>query len=128
MIKRFWLFLLIISPLIISVRAQSETSAKPVVIALTEKISGLDTLSSTLTDAADDRVRTLIYNSLVKKNEKFEYIGELGDYRVGDDNLTLTFTLKDNIKFHHGRVLTSADVKYTFNALFQANGSKAGSF
>jgi peptide/nickel transport system substrate-binding protein len=99
-----------------------------VTIALTEKFGGLDTLSSTGTDAAADRVRTLIYNSLVKKNEKFEYVGELGDYKVGADNVTITFTLKDNVKFHNGALLTSGDVKYTFDALLQVNGAKAGSF
>jgi peptide/nickel transport system substrate-binding protein len=128
MIKHFFLFLLIIAALICNAHAQSEIFAKPIVIALTERISGLDTLTNTGTDAAADRVRTLIYNSLVKKNEKFEYVGDLSDYKIGDDNLTVTFTLKDNIKFHNDKVLTSADVKYTFDALFQANGSKAGSF
>ncbi|MBS1793995.1 MAG: ABC transporter substrate-binding protein [Acidobacteria bacterium] len=97
-------------------------------IALTEKFSGLDTLSNTSTDAAADRLRTLLYNSLIKKGDKFDYVGEIGDYKVGDDNLTITYTLRDNIKFHNGKVMTSADVKYTFDALFQANGAKAGSF
>ena len=104
-----------------------DRTSDAVTIALTEKFTGLDTLSSTGTDAAADRVRNLIYNSLIKKNEKFEYIGEIDEYKIGNDN-TVTFILKDNIKFHNGKVLTSADVKYTFDALFQANGSKAGSF
>lgn len=124
---RTFLFLLLFTGLIFSVSCR-ERKNDTVTIALTEKFSGLDTLSYTGTDAAADRVRTLIYNSLVKKNEKFEYVGEIGDYKIGDDNLTVTYTLKDNIKFHNGKILTSADVKYTFDALFQANGSKAGSF
>jgi peptide/nickel transport system substrate-binding protein len=124
---RTFLYLIILAGLIFSVSCR-ERKSDAVTIALTEKFSGLDTLSNTATDAAADRVRTLIYNSLIKKNEKFEYVGELGDYKVGEDNLTVTFTLKDNVKFHNGKVLTSADVKYTFDSLFQANGSKAGSF
>ncbi|MEP6903850.1 MAG: ABC transporter substrate-binding protein [Actinomycetota bacterium] len=124
---RTFLFFILFTGLIFSVSCRQRKS-EAVTIALTEKFSGLDTLSNTGTDAAADRVRTLIYNSLVKKNDKFEYVGELGDYQIGDDNLTVTFTLKDNIKFHNGKVLTAADVKYTFDALFQANGSKAGSF
>lgn len=99
-----------------------------VTIALPEKFSGLDTISSTGTDAAADRVRTLIYNSLIKKNDKFEYVGDICEYKIGDDNVTVTFTLKDNIKFHNGKVLAAGDVKYTFETLFAANGSKAGSF
>ncbi len=124
---RTFLFFILLTGLIFSISCR-ERKTDAVTIALTEKFSGLDTLSNTGTDAAADRIRTLIYNSLVKKNDKFEYVGELGDYKVGDDNLTVTFTLKDNIKFHNGKVLSAADVKYTFDALFQANGSKAGSF
>jgi peptide/nickel transport system substrate-binding protein len=124
---RTFLFVIILTGLIFTASCR-ERKTDAVTIALTEKFSGLDTLSNTGTDAAADRLRTLIYNSLVKKNDKFEYVGDLGDYKVGDDNLTITFSLKDNVKFHNGKVLTSADVKYTFDALFQANGSKAGSF
>ncbi len=46
-------------------------------IALSDKFSGLDTLATTVPDAAADRLRTLIYNSLVTKNDNFEYAGEL---------------------------------------------------
>lgn len=124
---RTFLFLIIFAGFIFSFSCR-ERSGEAITIALPEKFSGLDTLSNTGTDAAADRIRNLIFNSLIKKNEKFEYVGELGDYKIGDDNLTVTFTLKDNVKFHNGKVLTSQDVKYTFDALFQANGSKAGSF
>ncbi|MBS1792695.1 MAG: ABC transporter substrate-binding protein [Acidobacteria bacterium] len=127
MSHRIFLYLLTAVLLISAVRGQPEISGRPVVIALPERFSVLDTLSNTITDAAADRLRTLIYNSLVKRNEKFEYVGELGDYKIGDDNLTVTYTLRDNIKFHNGKVMMSADVKYTFDALFQANGAKAGS-
>lgn len=128
MIKKTLLILLAIAALTVNALTQTGISDKSVVIAIPEKIWGLDTLSNSLTNAAAERVRELIYNSLVKKNENFEYVGELGDYKIENDNLTVTFTLKDNVKFHSGKFLTSADVKYTFDALFQANGAKAGSF
>jgi peptide/nickel transport system substrate-binding protein len=127
MLRKTLLFLVIITVLLISV-ACTRTNNGAVTLALNDKFSGLDTISTTSPDAAADRVRNLMFNSLVKKNEKFEYVGELGDYKIGADNLSLTFTLKDNIKFHNGKVLTSADVKSTFDSLFQANGYKAGSF
>ena len=98
-------------------------------VALPERMSGLDTLTNTGTDSAADRVRTLMFNSLVKKNDNFEYVGELAkEIKIGEDNLTITFPLQDNVKFHNGKVLTSADAKYTFDALFRANGTKASSF
>lgn len=100
-----------------------------VTIALSEKFSTLDTLTSTASDAAAERVRNLMFNSLVRKNEKFEYIGELAkEIKTSEDGKTITFILQDNVKFHNGKDFTSADVKYTFDELFKSNGFKAGSF
>jgi ABC-type transport system substrate-binding protein len=124
--------IILISVIILNLFILTSCTSRPkdaVTVALPEKMSGLDTLSNTGTDAAADRVRTLMFNSLVKKNDNFEYVGELAkDVKVGEDNVTITFTLPENVKFHNGKVLTSADVKYTFDALFQANGTKASSF
>jgi peptide/nickel transport system substrate-binding protein len=65
----------------------------------------------------------------VKKNEKFEYVGELAkEIKIGDDNVTVTFILNDDVKFQNDKPLTSTDVKYTLDALFGSNGYKAGSF
>lgn len=100
-----------------------------VTIALSEKFSSLDTLTSTASDAAAERVRNLIFNALVKKNENFEYVGELAkEIKVSEDGKTVTFTLQDNVKFHNGKPFTSADVKYTFDELFKSNGYKANAF
>lgn len=122
------LFILLILTGLIFTFSCRERRSEAVTIALSEKFNSLDTLTSGSNTAADDRVRTLIFNSLIRKNDKFEYVGDIGDYKIGDDNLTVTFTLKDNIKFHNGAALTSADVKYTFDSLLASNGSKQGSF
>jgi peptide/nickel transport system substrate-binding protein len=99
------------------------------VIALGDNIRTIDPIGSPSVDAASERLRTLIFNSLVKKNEKFEYVGELAsDIKRSDDGLTFTFTLQDGVKFHDGRVLTSADVKYTLDLLFSSNFAKSASF
>ncbi|MCU0238255.1 MAG: ABC transporter substrate-binding protein [Pyrinomonadaceae bacterium] len=127
MLRQIFLFLAFISVLLITISC-GRTNNGAVTVALSDKFSGLDTISTTTPDAAADRIRNLMFNSLVKKNEKFEYVGELGDFKVSEDGLAITFTLKENIKFHNGKPLTSADAKYTFDALFQANGYKAGSF
>ena len=51
-------------------RNRSETF----VIVLSDKISTLDPIGSPVVDAASERIRALVFNSLVKKNEKFDYI------------------------------------------------------
>jgi len=99
------------------------------VIALGDNIRTIDPIGSPSVDAASERVRTLIFNTLVKKNEKFDYTGELAsDIKRSDDGLTYTFTLQDGVKFHDGRALSSVDVKYTLDLLFSSNFAKAASF
>ncbi|HXH69713.1 MAG TPA: ABC transporter substrate-binding protein, partial [Pyrinomonadaceae bacterium] len=87
-------------------------------------------LTSAASDAAAERVRGLMFNSLVRKNEKFEYVGELAkEIQTSEDGKTITFVLQDNVKFHNGKDFTSADVKYTFAELFKSpTAFKAGSF
>jgi peptide/nickel transport system substrate-binding protein len=100
-----------------------------VTVALPEKFTTLDTLTSTASASADDRIRNLIFNTLVKKNESFDYVGELAqEIRVSPDNLVITFVLRDNVKFHNGKGFTSADVKYTFDELFKSNSTKSKAF
>ena len=99
------------------------------VIGLGDNIGTIDPIGSSSVDAASERVRTLMFNSLVKKNQKFDYVGELAsDIKRSDDGMTYTFTLHDGVKFHDGRVLSSADVKYTLDLVFSSNFVKSASF
>lgn len=100
------------------------------VIALGDNIRTIDPIGSPSVDAASERVRTLMFNSLVKKDEKFDYVGELAADPIqrSDDGLVFTFTLRDGVKFHDGRLLTSADAKYTLDLVFSSNFAKSASF
>lgn len=46
------------------------------------------------------------------------------DYKVGPDGKTYTFTLRSGVKFHSGKPLTSADVKYSIEKVL-AKGSQS---
>ena len=100
------------------------------VIALGDNVRTIDPIGSPSVDAASERVRTLIFNSLVKKNEKFDYTGELAadPIKRSDDGITYTFTLRDGVKFHDGKTLTSEDVKYTLDLVFKSDFAKSASF
>jgi len=100
------------------------------VIALGDNVRTIDPIGSPSVDAASERVRTLIFNSLVKKDEKFDYTGELAvdPIKRSDDGLTYTFTLRDGVKFHDGKTLTSEDVKYTLDLVFSSDFAKSASF
>ena len=99
------------------------------VIALSDNIKTIDPIGSPSVDAASERVRTLIFNSLVKKNEKFDYVPELAsNIQRSEDGLAFTFTLRDGVTFHDGRPFTSADAKYTLDTLLASTFAKAASF
>src|SRR4026209_498512 len=99
------------------------------VIALSDNVKTIDQIGSPSVDAASERVRTLMFNSLVKKDEKFDYVGELAsEIKRAPDNVTFTFILRDGVKFHDGRPLTSADAKYTLDLMFSSTFAKSATF
>ena len=99
------------------------------VIALSDNIKTIDPIGSPSVDAASERVRTLMFNSLVKKDEKFDYVPELASkIERSEDGLSFTFTLRDGVTFHDGRAFSSADAKYTMDTVLASAFAKAGSF
>src|SRR5438309_566627 len=99
------------------------------VIALSDNLKTIDPIGSPSVDAASERVRTLMFNSLVKKDEKFDYVPELAaNIQRSEDGLTFTFTLRDGVSFHDGRTFTSADAKYTLDTVLASTFAKTASF
>jgi len=105
------------------------TQSNVFVVALSDNIKTIDPIGSPSVDAASERVRTLMFNSLVKKDEKFDYVPELAaNIQRSDDGLVFTFTLRDGVTFHDGRPFTSADAKYTLDTVLASTFAKAASF
>jgi len=99
------------------------------VIALSDPIRTIDPIGAASTEAAPERVRVLIFNSLVKKDEKFDYVPELASkIDRSEDGLSFTFALRDGVTFHDGRPFTSADAKYTIDTLLASDFGKSASF
>jgi ABC-type transport system substrate-binding protein len=99
------------------------------VAALSDNIKTIDPIGSPSIDAASERVRSLMFNSLVKKDENFDYVPELAsNIQRSDDGLTFTFTLRQGVTFHDGRPFTSADAKYTLDTVLASTFAKAAGF
>ena len=60
-----------------------------------------------------------LYDPLVTANEANEILpgGVAESWTISPDNLTYTFKLRQNVKFHSGRAMTSEDVKYTIDRI-----------
>ena len=87
------------------------------VIAIEVAPRGFDPRFST-TFQTSARIMQLIYDTLVVKNEKFDFVPSLAErFEESEDHRTFTFHLRQGVAFHNGKQLTSADVKYTFDSL-----------
>ncbi len=65
--------------------------------------------------ASSGRVLQNIHSSIVTVDKDLKVIPGLAEsFEVAADGLTYTFKMRANVKFHNGAVMTSADVKYSF--------------
>lgn len=70
------------------------------------------------TDEASRPVQSLLFNGLVKYNEKMEIIPDLAEtFNIGDNGLTYIFNLRKNVKFHNGDPLLASDVKFSIDRM-----------
>src|SRR5205823_2806413 len=114
---------------LVSIASSCRRQSNVFVIALSDNVKTIDPIGSPSVDAASERVRSLMFNSLVKKDEKFDYVPELAsNIQRSDDGLTFTFTLREGVTFHDGRPFTSADAKYTLDTVLASTFAKASSF
>lgn len=108
--------------------AVNPKSTDSIVYALTSSPTGI--FNPLLNDTVyDDAVIDLTYNSLLSFDENLNPKSELAEsYSVSDDNLSITFKLKNNIKWNDGKPFTAEDVAFTFTSLANKDytGSKYG--
>src|SRR5438876_7715824 len=68
----------------------------------------------------------MMYNQLVRFEPDMTPTPELAEsWEVSRDGLTWTFKLRQGVKFHDGQEMTSADVKFTFDRLFEKSPGKS---
>lgn len=109
-------------------KAIEPKSKDSIVYALTSSPTGI--FNPLLNDTTyDDAVIDLTYNSLLSFDNNLNPKPELAkSYEISDDNLSITFKLKDNIKWNDGKTLTADDIAFTFTSLADKGytGSKYG--
>jgi peptide/nickel transport system substrate-binding protein len=70
-------------------------------------------------DAQSERIDNLIFDDLLSRGDDLNVAPGLAESWEIPDPLTYVFHLHHGAKFHDGRPLTSRDVKWTFDSLFQ---------
>lgn len=65
--------------------------------------------------ASTGRLLQNVHESIVSADVDFNIVSNLAaSFEQSDDGLTYTFKLRDDVMFHNGEKMTSADVKYSF--------------
>ena len=82
------------------------------------------------TDGQSEHIDSLIFDSLVRKDEQFNVHPWLARSWEKPDSRTYIFHLASGVRFHDGRPLTSADVKWTVDTMHngQIPTVKSGAF
>lgn len=66
-------------------------------------------------DSASHDVAGNVFNGLVKYDKNLELVGDLAEsWQVSPDGLTITFRLRNGVKWHDGTEFTSRDALYTY--------------
>lgn len=81
-------------------------------------------------DAQSQRIDGLLFDNLLTRDEHLNAAPGVAERWETPDPLTYVFHLRQGIKFHDGRPLSSRDVKWSFDSLIQGKvrSSKAGAY
>jgi peptide/nickel transport system substrate-binding protein len=71
------------------------------------------------TDGSSEHIDSLIFDPLVRKDAHFGMEPALAERWEWPDPLTCVFHLRNGVRFHDGRPLTSRDVKWTLDSVIE---------
>ncbi len=104
--------------------AQAPKPGGTLISAQTTEATGLD--PQLVPALSRSRRSPLMYSQLVRLDPDMNPQPELAEsWQLSADGLTWTFKLRQGVKFHDGQELTSADVKFTFDRLFDKSPGKS---
>lgn len=83
-----------------------------IVVGITQDLDSLD--PHVAVAAGTDEVLFNIFEGLVKPDKNGNFVEAVAEsYVIAEDAMTYTFTLRENVKFHNGDVVTVDDVVYS---------------
>jgi peptide/nickel transport system substrate-binding protein len=90
--------------------------------------SNLNNLDPAKAGGAEDYVfANLVYNGLMRVTENLEIVEDLAEsYSSSEDLKTWTFKLKQGVRFHNGRSMTSDDVVKSFERILNKDTASPG--
>jgi peptide/nickel transport system substrate-binding protein len=64
----------------------------------------------------------MVYDTLLSEDSNFKIQPQMADWKVSDDKLTYTFTLRDGLKWHDGTPVTAEDCVASLKRWGKADG------
>ncbi|MHB1022185.1 MAG: ABC transporter substrate-binding protein [Acidobacteriaceae bacterium] len=113
--NRYGLWILLAALLCVAGCKRSKPDPNTVSILIESSPNSLDLRIGV--DAQSERIGSLIFDSLLRKDEHFNLQPWLADSWQQPDPLTYIFHLHKGVHFHNGQLLTSADVAWTINSM-----------
>lgn len=66
-------------------------------------------------DSASHEIASYVYNGLVKYDKDLTIVGDLAEsWEISKDSLSITFRLREGVRWHDGKPFTAHDVMYTY--------------
>jgi peptide/nickel transport system substrate-binding protein len=93
---------------------QARTDGNYIIVAMQDPAINLDPRVGT--DAASQKIHQLLFSTLVRIDEQLRVVPELAESLEQPDPVTYVAHLRQGVRFHNGRELTSDDVVYTFRS------------
>ncbi|MGD2279479.1 MAG: ABC transporter substrate-binding protein, partial [Candidatus Omnitrophota bacterium] len=69
-------------------------------------------------DVSSSSICGLVYNGLTKVDKDLNIVGDLAEsWEVADEGLTITFHLREGVRWHDGSPFTAEDVRFTYETI-----------
>ena len=111
------------APAILSSGAIAAAKGKTITAVMHSDLRILDPIFTSAYIARDHGY--MVYDTLIATDSNFKIQPQMADWKVSDDKLTYTFTLRDGLKWHDGTPVTAEDAIFTWKYCTAPDGGCA---